>query len=90
MLRQIISASALMLATVPAIALSAFAAPAPRVTVFNQGGYVADYQISYVADGQANRAIFELFNHSPSFCTSPTISRTTFSASFKVMYTLVL
>jgi cytolysin (calcineurin-like family phosphatase) len=52
MLRQILSASALMLATVPAITLSAFAAPAPRVTVFNQGGYVADYQINYVANGQ--------------------------------------
>ncbi len=30
----------------------ASAAPAPRVTVFNQGGYVADYQVSYISNGQ--------------------------------------
>ncbi|MBN8564769.1 MAG: hypothetical protein J0L70_29995 [Leptolyngbya sp. UWPOB_LEPTO1] len=52
MLRQLISASALMLATVPAISMSAIAASAPRVTVFNQGGYVADYQITYSINGQ--------------------------------------
>jgi cytolysin (calcineurin-like family phosphatase) len=52
MLRQILSASALMLATVPALSMSAIAASAPRVTVFNQGGYVADYQINYSINGQ--------------------------------------
>jgi cytolysin (calcineurin-like family phosphatase) len=52
MLRQIISASALMLATVPALSMSALAASAPRVTVFNQGGYVADYQVSYSINGR--------------------------------------
>ena len=51
MLRQIVSASVL-LATVPAISLSALAASAPRVTVFNQGGYVADYQVNYSINGQ--------------------------------------
>lgn len=30
----------------------AFAAPAPKVTVFNQGGYVADYQVSYTVNGK--------------------------------------
>lgn len=52
MLRQIVSASVLMLTAVPAISLSALAASAPRVTVFNQGGYVADYQINYSINGQ--------------------------------------
>jgi cytolysin (calcineurin-like family phosphatase) len=52
MLRNIISASALILATVPAISMSAMAASAPKVTVFNQGGYVADYQINYSINGQ--------------------------------------
>jgi cytolysin (calcineurin-like family phosphatase) len=52
MLRQIVSASALMLVTVPAISLSALASSAPKVTVFNQGGYVADYQINYSINGQ--------------------------------------
>jgi cytolysin (calcineurin-like family phosphatase) len=50
MFRQLISAS--ILATVPVISFAAIAAAAPRVTVFNQGGYVADYQISYSANGQ--------------------------------------
>jgi cytolysin (calcineurin-like family phosphatase) len=53
MLRHIISASALILATIPAISMSALAVSAPKVTVFNQGGYVADYQISYSSDGQS-------------------------------------
>lgn len=52
MLRQIVSASALILAVVPAVSLSAFAASGPKVTVFNQGGYVADYQIIYTVGGQ--------------------------------------
>jgi cytolysin (calcineurin-like family phosphatase) len=52
MLRNIISASALILATVPAISMSAMAVSAPKVTVFNQGGYVADYQINYSINGQ--------------------------------------
>jgi cytolysin (calcineurin-like family phosphatase) len=52
MLRQIISASALLLATVPALSLSALAATPPRVTVFNQGGYVADYQIRFKSIGK--------------------------------------
>jgi cytolysin (calcineurin-like family phosphatase) len=30
----------------------ALAETAPRVTVFNQGGYVADYQVSYNLNGQ--------------------------------------
>ncbi|OUC15288.1 MAG: hypothetical protein B0A82_08030 [Alkalinema sp. CACIAM 70d] len=52
MLRQILSATALTLATVPTLALSASASTGPKVTVFNQGGYVADYQISYTINGQ--------------------------------------
>lgn len=52
MLRKIVSVSALIFATVPAISLTALAASAPRVTVFNQGGYVADYQIIYTVSGQ--------------------------------------
>jgi cytolysin (calcineurin-like family phosphatase) len=52
MFRKIVSTSALILATVPAISLSALAASAPKVTVFNQGGYVADYQINYTVNGQ--------------------------------------
>jgi cytolysin (calcineurin-like family phosphatase) len=55
MLRQIASLSALTLATVPMIAIStgmAFASSSPKVTVFNQGGYVADYQVSYNMNGQ--------------------------------------
>jgi cytolysin (calcineurin-like family phosphatase) len=51
MLRKIISASALILATVPALSMAAMAASAPKVTVFNQGGYVADYQINYSING---------------------------------------
>jgi cytolysin (calcineurin-like family phosphatase) len=30
----------------------ALAESSPRVTVFNQGGYVADYQVSYISNGQ--------------------------------------
>jgi cytolysin (calcineurin-like family phosphatase) len=30
----------------------ALAESSPRVTVFNQGGYVADYQVSYTFNGQ--------------------------------------
>jgi cytolysin (calcineurin-like family phosphatase) len=30
----------------------ALAGSSPRVTVFNQGGYVADYQVSYTHNGQ--------------------------------------
>jgi cytolysin (calcineurin-like family phosphatase) len=30
----------------------ALAESSPRVTVFNQGGYVADYQVSYTSNGQ--------------------------------------
>jgi cytolysin (calcineurin-like family phosphatase) len=30
----------------------ALASSSPRVTVFNQGGYVADYQVSYTHNGQ--------------------------------------
>jgi cytolysin (calcineurin-like family phosphatase) len=55
MLRKIASVSALTLATVPMIAIStgiAFAASSPKVTVFNQGGYVADYQVSYNMNGR--------------------------------------
>lgn len=52
MLRQIIAATAVTLATVPTLALSASASTAPKVTVFNQGGYVADYQITYFINRQ--------------------------------------
>ncbi|MCU0548605.1 MAG: hypothetical protein MUC48_04585 [Leptolyngbya sp. Prado105] len=52
MFRQIVSTSALILATVPALSMSALAASSPRITVFNQGGYVADYQINYSVNGQ--------------------------------------
>jgi cytolysin (calcineurin-like family phosphatase) len=31
---------------------TAFAESSSRVTVFNQGGYVADYQVSYTHNGQ--------------------------------------
>ncbi|MBW4657647.1 MAG: hypothetical protein KME15_27080 [Drouetiella hepatica Uher 2000/2452] len=54
MLRKIASVSALILAAVPAISMSALALSGPKVTVFNQGGYVADYQVSYTANGQRN------------------------------------
>jgi cytolysin (calcineurin-like family phosphatase) len=52
MLRKIVSASALILGVVPALSMSASALSAPKVTVFNQGGYVADYQVSYSINGQ--------------------------------------
>jgi cytolysin (calcineurin-like family phosphatase) len=55
MLRKIASVAALTLSTVPILALSSsivFAATSPKVTVFNQGGYVADYQVSYNINGQ--------------------------------------
>ncbi|MCG9892344.1 MAG: hypothetical protein MH252_14890 [Thermosynechococcaceae cyanobacterium MS004] len=55
MLRKIASVSALALSTGSMVALSSsmtFATSAPRVTVFNQGGYVADYQISYSINSQ--------------------------------------
>jgi cytolysin (calcineurin-like family phosphatase) len=52
MLRQFASTAALMIGLVPAIAMPAQALTAPKVTVFNQGGYVADYQVSYTINGQ--------------------------------------
>lgn len=55
MFRKIATVSAFALTSLPIIALSgsiAFAAPAPKVTVFNQGGYVADYQVSYTVNGK--------------------------------------
>jgi Thiol-activated cytolysin beta sandwich domain len=55
MLRKIATVSACALTSLPMIVLSgsmAFAAPAPKVTVFNQGGYVADYQVSYTVNGK--------------------------------------
>ncbi|MGI0494568.1 hypothetical protein ACN4EG_22515 [Alkalinema pantanalense CENA528] len=60
MLRQILAATALTLATVPTLALSASASTAPKVTVFNQGGYVANYQVSYTINGR--RKDFKLMN----------------------------
>jgi cytolysin (calcineurin-like family phosphatase) len=51
MLRKIASVSALMLGLAPALSMSAMALSAPKVTVFNQGGYVADYQINYLHGG---------------------------------------
>jgi cytolysin (calcineurin-like family phosphatase) len=43
------------LAALAMVAMSgsmALAESSPRVTVFNQGGYVADYQVSYTHNGQ--------------------------------------
>lgn len=60
MLRQIVTASAFMLGIVPTVSMSALALSAPRITVFNQGGYVADYQINYTINGQ--RKDFKLSN----------------------------
>jgi cytolysin (calcineurin-like family phosphatase) len=50
LLKKLAALSALALVTLTAGIASA--APAPKVTVFNQGGYVADYQVSYVSNGQ--------------------------------------
>jgi cytolysin (calcineurin-like family phosphatase) len=50
LLNKLASLSAL--ATVLMSSSMALAAPAPRVTVFNQGGYVADYLVSYSINGQ--------------------------------------
>jgi cytolysin (calcineurin-like family phosphatase) len=50
LLKKLTSLSALF--TVLMSSGMALAAASPRVTVFNQGGYVADYQISYIANGQ--------------------------------------
>jgi cytolysin (calcineurin-like family phosphatase) len=50
LLNKIAALSALALVTLSAGMASA--APAPKVTVFNQGGYVADYQVSYISNGQ--------------------------------------
>jgi cytolysin (calcineurin-like family phosphatase) len=44
------SLSALAMVTMSGTA--AFAESSSRVTVFNQGGYVADYQVSYIHNGQ--------------------------------------
>lgn len=52
MLRQIVTTSALILGIVPTLSMSALALSAPKVTIFNQGGYVADYQINYSINGQ--------------------------------------
>jgi cytolysin (calcineurin-like family phosphatase) len=52
MIRQLIATSALIVATAPMLSMSAIAASSPKVTVFNQGGYVADYQINYVSGGK--------------------------------------
>lgn len=52
MLRKIAAVSALVVGLVPAVSMSAMAQSAPKVTVFNQGGYVADYQINYSINGQ--------------------------------------
>lgn len=59
MFRKIAAVSSFALTSLPMIALSgsmAFAAPAPKVTVFNQGGYVADYQVSYTVNGKQKAA----------------------------------
>jgi cytolysin (calcineurin-like family phosphatase) len=55
MLRKIASVSALMIGLAPALSMSAMAQSAPKVTVFNQGGYVADYQINYTV-GSARKS----------------------------------
>jgi cytolysin (calcineurin-like family phosphatase) len=51
MFRKIAAVSALVVGLVPAVSMSAMALSAPKVTVFNQGGYVADYQINYIHGG---------------------------------------
>jgi cytolysin (calcineurin-like family phosphatase) len=50
LLKQLASLSALF--TVLMSSGMALASSSPRVTVFNQGGYVADYQINYSINGQ--------------------------------------
>jgi cytolysin (calcineurin-like family phosphatase) len=66
MIRKIASVSALMLTAVPMVALSGNMALAsteqPQVTVFNQGGYVADYQITYTVNGQQKNITTSKFN----------------------------
>jgi cytolysin (calcineurin-like family phosphatase) len=58
MIGKIVSVAALAIATAPMIALTANMASAnsnpSKVTIFNQGGYVADYQISYSLNGKSN------------------------------------
>jgi cytolysin (calcineurin-like family phosphatase) len=55
-IRKIVSAATIAIVTVPMIALTANMALADsepsKITVFNQGGYVADYQVSYILDGK--------------------------------------
>jgi cytolysin (calcineurin-like family phosphatase) len=57
MIRKIASVAAIAIATVPMVALTANMASAnsnpSKVTIFNQGGYVADYQISYSLNGKS-------------------------------------
>ncbi len=63
MLRQIASLSALALTAAPMIALNANMAMAGQsnsndrgqVTFFNQGGYVAEYELSYVHNGNRKK-----------------------------------
>jgi cytolysin (calcineurin-like family phosphatase) len=55
MIRKIVSAAAIAIATVPMVTLTsnmALANEPSKITVFNQGGYVADYQVSYVLNGK--------------------------------------
>jgi cytolysin (calcineurin-like family phosphatase) len=56
MIHKIVSAATIAMATVPMIALTANMALADsepsKITVFNQGGYVADYQVSYILEGK--------------------------------------
>jgi cytolysin (calcineurin-like family phosphatase) len=50
LLKKIAALSAIALATLTGG--MALASSSPRVTVFNQGGYVADYLVSYTVNGQ--------------------------------------
>jgi cytolysin (calcineurin-like family phosphatase) len=61
MIRKIASVVALIIAALPMVALTATMTSAStpsandnpaKITIFNQGGYVADYQVSYSFNGQ--------------------------------------
>ncbi len=56
MIRKMLAATTIAIATVPMVALTANMALAgseqSKITIFNQGGYVADYQVSYSLNGQ--------------------------------------
>jgi cytolysin (calcineurin-like family phosphatase) len=79
MIRKIASVAALAIAVVPMVALTANMASAnsnPKVTIFNQGGYVADYQISYSINGQSkNMTLRKLSLGQKRTVTLPAVSK---------------